>query len=53
MMSPSINDSSDSLAAERRWREIVFDASFSASDSALRNAAYSLKSPRWQVMAFL
>ena len=36
-----------------RARELVLEAFFSASESARRSREYSVKSPRWHVMALL
>ena len=48
--SPGSRSCSDAAASVRRACERAFSADFSVSLSSLRSAAYSVKSPRWQVM---
>ncbi len=51
--SPGLSFSTAAAAAARREAEFCRDSSASRSDRALRNPAYSSKSPRWQVIASL
>src|SRR6478752_1941160 len=48
--SPGSKRASESSLSDFCTRDLVRDVAFSASDSSLRSRAYSVKSPRWQVM---